>query len=401
MKIFRNHNGSSTLEPLSTIVNDINECTEPWAYELNCYDLSVFSTPEQMKKHWGDIWDRWFNNHRNILLIDICLEVPAGEPQKFYRVLIDFCRKYGVSGSRVVVLIGNNYSISESAQYIHAELPDVTVVSINFLEWDAVYQASSIKVTDLNYPRRRFLIMSRCYKPWRHYFMGRLYLEKLLQSFYYSFYHCNPYPAGDYYDKQLLFDRLRGIYPNIIHPTFEEDLKNSGFYDHLPFRLPNEDNASPDKLTRIHDDNIYSLYKSTDIDIVVETIFSSRNMAFHPTEKIWKSIYHRKPWVVFSSPYFLRNLRECGYKTFDPWIDESYDNITDNHRRVEALVAEIKRLDTMPQEKIDNLVKQCSEVCEHNYRRLEKRLNDFYHGCVVNPTIKEILNVKFETTNQH
>jgi 16S rRNA G966 N2-methylase RsmD len=43
-------------------------------------------------------------------------------------------------------------------------------------------------------------------------------------------------------------------------------------------------------------------------------------------------------------PYCLRVLREQGYKTFSPYIDESYDTIENDDLRFEAIVKEIKRL---------------------------------------------------------
>ena len=50
--------------------------------------------------------------------------------------------------------------------------------------------------------------------------------------------------------------------------------------------------------------------------------------------------------------FFLAKLREIGYKTFSPWINESYDEEVDNDKRFFMILDEIKRLCSMSKEEI-------------------------------------------------
>jgi hypothetical protein len=48
-------------------------------------------------------------------------------------------------------------------------------------------------------------------------------------------------------------------------------------------------------------------------------------ITFFPTEKIFRPITGRRPFVVFGSTHFLNNLRELGFETYSECWDESYD----------------------------------------------------------------------------
>lgn len=62
------------------------------------------------------------------------------------------------------------------------------------------------------------------------------------------------------------------------------------------------------------------------------------------TEKTMRAIGYLHPFVLLSRPYSLKGLRELGYQTFHPYIDESYDLIEDDHLRFESIKNTIKKL---------------------------------------------------------
>ena len=59
----------------------------------------------------------------------------------------------------------------------------------------------------------------------------------------------------------------------------------------------------------------------------------------------------------------LAKLRSFGFKTFSPWIDETYDNIGNNYLRLEAIKKEIDRISTLDVGKIH---KELMPILEHN-----------------------------------
>ena len=50
------------------------------------------------------------------------------------------------------------------------------------------------------------------------------------------------------------------------------------------------------------------------------------------------------PFVFVGNYHGLKKLKELGYRTFHPYINEEYDNIEDSIQRMKAIVKEIKRL---------------------------------------------------------
>lgn len=105
-------------------------------------------------------------------------------------------------------------------------------------------------------------------------------------------------------------------------------------------------------------------YSQYPINVITETIFFTRGV--FPSEKIWKPIAVGQIFIPQASSYFLRELRRMGFKTFSPWIDESYDLIDDDHERAVAIVKEISRLVALPDNEFKYIVDQCQPIVEYN-----------------------------------
>ena len=97
-------------------------------------------------------------------------------------------------------------------------------------------------------------------------------------------------------------------------------------------------------------------HQNSHFSLVTETIFQNdpkpqkhgeteylRNLIFY-TEKTYKPIWFFQPFIVCAVPGFLAAMRDLGWQTFHPWINEEYDNIQDDEKRLEAIVQEVKRL---------------------------------------------------------
>jgi hypothetical protein len=105
------------------------------------------------------------------------------------------------------------------------------------------------------------------------------------------------------------------------------------------------------------------------IEIVAETDTLTTNWI---TEKTVKNLYIGKPFIVFSGVGSLAKIRSFGFKTFSPWIDESYDTIDNVYLRSEAVKKEIDRLATVDlQELFDNIL----PILEHNRQTYETYIN--------------------------
>jgi hypothetical protein len=87
-------------------------------------------------------------------------------------------------------------------------------------------------------------------------------------------------------------------------------------------------------------------YNTTCFSVVAESYMRSSNWALHPesyktevSEKIFKPIIFRQPFVVYGSVDSLKYLHNQGFQTFPEWFDESYDDIVDDQHRFDAVTA--------------------------------------------------------------
>jgi hypothetical protein len=148
--------------------------------------------------------------------------------------------------------------------------------------------------------------------------------------------------------------------------------------DKFPLRLEggiSENRHNPVDL-RIEDliyhDNSY-------FSVVTETIFRP----FHPgdslmhycdtlflSEKVYKPFAFKQPFILLGWHGSLQCLRDRGYKTFHPFINESYDQEPDHDKRFAMIVEEIKRLEQFTVDQWIEWQHNIKSIVEYNYKYL-------------------------------
>jgi hypothetical protein len=104
--------------------------------------------------------------------------------------------------------------------------------------------------------------------------------------------------------------------------------------------------------------------------VVTETIYFQEKL--HLTEKSFKPIVAKRPFMLVAAPGNLAYLKSYGFKTFDRWIDESYDLETDPYLRIEKITTELKKLCSMSKQELNQMHLEMQEILEFNF-------NHFYH----------------------
>lgn len=92
------------------------------------------------------------------------------------------------------------------------------------------------------------------------------------------------------------------------------------------------------------------VYLESYIHIISETLFFEIGGYF--SEKTWKPIGNLQPFIFFGPANGLKELKKLGFKTFNSFIDESYDSEEDNEKRFMKIMNEIKRLSSIDKEEI-------------------------------------------------
>jgi len=108
--------------------------------------------------------------------------------------------------------------------------------------------------------------------------------------------------------------------------------------------------------------------------IVTETVFYYDKL--HLTEKIFKPIVSKQPFMLLAAPGNLAYLKSYGFKTFDSVIDESYDSILDNDLRSQAVVDQLQwYCNLSPGEKQD-IIRALEPIIQYNFDHF---YGDFRH----------------------
>ncbi len=108
----------------------------------------------------------------------------------------------------------------------------------------------------------------------------------------------------------------------------------------------------------------HKLWQKSLFHVVTETVFYDQKL--HLTEKIFKPIVAKRPFLLVASPGNLEYLKSYGFKTFDNWIDESYDQIHDNDQRLDLISLEIDRLSKKSISEIRDMHREMQYVLEFN-----------------------------------
>lgn len=99
--------------------------------------------------------------------------------------------------------------------------------------------------------------------------------------------------------------------------------------------------------------------------VVTETVFYYNKL--HLTEKIFKPIVSKQPFMLLAAPGNLAYLRRYGFKTFDGIIDESYDLIEDDDLRTEAVVKQLAWYCSLSDSEKISVMRAVEPIVMHNF----------------------------------
>lgn len=208
--------------------------------------------------------------------------------------------------------------------------------------------------------------------------------------------------------KFLCFNKLeREQRLALIERMFEKNYVDMGYYsfessysenfsefaqtlreDHYP-NIQKHQHRFPLRLniteTRTNPVNVISedmqYFENSYFSIVNETLFygfdSSHERVLHHqlnaeyssvfiSEKTFKCLAVKHPFVIFGRPGIIKGLKQLGFKTFSPFFDESYDNITDDDERFDAIFNEIERLINLSDAEWVSLLENIKPILDYN-----------------------------------
>ena len=138
--------------------------------------------------------------------------------------------------------------------------------------------------------------------------------------------------------------------------------------------VPLEQHRHPDIDDDFDEINLSFLNKAS-FNIVSETVFDYP--APFCTEKTTQSLMSKRPFIMIGPCGNLQHLRDRGFKTFHTIIDESYDDIEDSNKRLEAIMQLVLELDKKKQQELNDMVYEVKDILIHNYSLMLEKIRNF------------------------
>ena len=102
---------------------------------------------------------------------------------------------------------------------------------------------------------------------------------------------------------------------------------------------------------------------------IVETYATAGETTFL-SEKSFKPFMLMQPFVMYGDPLTVQALRDHGYNVYDKWIDHGYDLIMDPIERMESLIREISRLNSISHSEWSIMLYEMKDILIANHKHL-------------------------------
>jgi hypothetical protein len=77
------------------------------------------------------------------------------------------------------------------------------------------------------------------------------------------------------------------------------------------------------------------------------------------------------PTILIGDPHSLKYIKSHGFKTFHPFINESYDEVDNDKKRLKMVMKEIDRLSKMEMKELHEMWLKCIPIMKHNIEVLK------------------------------
>jgi len=167
----------------------------------------------------------------------------------------------------------------------------------------------------------------------------------------------------------ICLNRYEKIHREIIFDFISSELKDMVFLSYEPNNLNNPRRTVLDDLEITKGGTLHSAWTSTHqlysfCNIVNEA--THLDGIIHITEKTDKCFSAGQPFIIVAGPNYLKKLKELGFKTFDRWWDESYDDETDFEKRIELIKDTIRYISSWSIPKCESIYSEMYDILIHN-----------------------------------
>ena len=138
------------------------------------------------------------------------------------------------------------------------------------------------------------------------------------------------------------------------------------------------------------------IYLNSYLSIVTESVFFQEAADFpsgYLSEKVFKPIGHCQPFILAGPAKSLEYLQtRFGYKTFHPYINESYDMEYDDFKRLELIKIEIDMFANKTKEEKDEFLNNVKSICLYNQKLFLEYAKSVNKPLKNNSEMKKMIN---------
>lgn len=279
----------------------------------------------------------------------------------------DACKKYEISADRVIYVTGNLAVEEQYKEWCLQNNPSsklCVVAHIHFEEfiYDAAKKQKDILPSvdeHLAYKSNHNIKTYNCFqkraRPHRIWMFHSLYKNELLNdgiNSMNSFGKNSTYYEGrvmDTADYKEIIEYLP-MYPRQGLDKEMQDLFKSGWGG------------------KYEQDLYHQETRDTWVSVVSEASFAEKTCFI--SEKSFKPIAARHPFITYGNKHSLKYLKDLGYKTFSNFIDESYDNL-ETWERLDAIIKLLKDIQKMSHKEKLKWFESMKDILDYNFEVLQ------------------------------
>lgn len=308
-------------------------------------------------------------------VLDLKPEGPCLESAGFYRLLDLFCEKLDYDPGMITIRTANMVE--------HSDRYDIKRVAGYWYEISMIHQWVPTRVIDTSNRVSKhfgnFVGQSSWERAWIAAWLHRHHGSRTLQTFHTGLRaHYRTKETDGVYDQVGLENLVKyecDMIPQVVEfldgcprviPEDLEQVKKTdiGFFkqeSHYPLQHP-------------ANLNIVDWYRYFFVDIITETNVVGNS--FLTTEKTWRCMLAKRPFIMLGSRDFLYNLHKLGFKTFYDFWDENYDG-QENQTRMKMIQQQIDIIAGWSMDELGQKLVEMEPILEHNRQRfLELRNKD-------------------------
>jgi hypothetical protein len=334
---------------------------------FSCFNINDIMSPEVMQR---------IKNKELFLVVDNGLEPFLRSADGIYHNLVI---KENIPAEQIIIMSSVPTMIDHVKQLARElQQPEIKVEWFSLFEWslrDYVLHSNHLLPQTLerkNY-NKKFINFNRRWRLHRPLLVMILRDRDLIKHGYVSLGESD-LPGGNWERKINELQRYYKDAPQIL----EIIDRNHDIVDMPNLYLDTMDLVT-NRAEQTDSTNLY--YSDSYFSVITETTYhtdSGHDGVPFLSEKVFKAVAMKHPFILVTAPNTLQYLKKLGYKTFSSIIDESYDTELNDAARIIKIANEIQRLCNLSETELDSFLESARKICSYNYKILKYQRNTIH-----------------------